>query len=72
MLTSPPCPVALLATSGRLTNVLVLAPGILADAPLLAKWFKAMGERKGLKAYLDSGRQKDRINNVPIGLEPVV
>ena len=55
-----------------MTNVLVLAPNLLADAPLLANWFKVMGERKGIKAYLESGRQKARINNVPVGLEPVV
>jgi hypothetical protein len=52
--------------------VLVIAPKILADAPLLTKWFKTMGERKGIKAYIESGKQKDRINNVPVGLEPVV
>jgi len=55
-----------------MTNILVIAPNILADSPLLANWFKAMGERKGIKAYIQSGKQKAQINNVTVGLEPVL
>lgn len=65
-LTRLPCDVR------RLTNVLILAPNLLAEAPLLAKWFKTMGERAGIKGYIESGRQKERINNVATGMSPVV
>jgi hypothetical protein len=52
--------------------ILHLDPNLLDQFPLLAKWQATMKERKGLKAYFASGRQREMLNGSPSGQKPVV
>ena len=52
-------------------NITTLRPDILAEFPLLAAWREKMNARKGINAYLVSGRQNTMRNGSASGQKAI-